>query len=145
MLFSYEYPHMAVTVDTVVFDGGDEPLVLLIKRANAPFQGRWALPGGYVDLGETVLAAAHRELKEETGLEGIDLIFLGYFDAVDRDPRERTLSLAFWGCVGSAAKAGKAGDDAIDLFWFPVRDLPELAFDHALVLSQALNAWQAAS
>lgn len=139
MPYTYQYPHMAVTVDAVVFRDGDAPSVLLIKRGREPHAGKWALPGGVVDMTETLLAAAHRELEEETGLSGVDLQFLHYFDAVDRDPRERTLSLAFWGVVSAGADVVAAGDDAADVVWHPIVALPPLAFDHAEVLERAVG------
>ncbi|HYD72732.1 MAG TPA: NUDIX hydrolase, partial [Candidatus Binatia bacterium] len=110
-------------------------------RGKAPFQGAWALPGGFVDMSETCEAAAHRELAEETGLEGVEMRFLHYFDAVDRDPRERTLALAFWG-VADDAGVVNAGDDAADVNWHPAAQLPALAFDHAQVIERALRAWR---
>jgi 8-oxo-dGTP diphosphatase len=139
--FTYEYAHMAVTADAVVLTRGRPAKVLLIQRARAPFAGQWAIPGGFVDMDERIAAAAARELSEETGVEGVDLRFLGYFDALGRDPRERTLSLAFWGVVDSedAAKA-VAADDAAALAWHPVDRLPPLAFDHAEILKAALSA-----
>ena len=141
MPFTYDYPHMAVTADAVVLTRGAAPKVLLIRRAKAPFAGQWAIPGGFVDMDERIAAAAARELAEETGVMGVDLRFLGYFDAVGRDPRERTLSLAFWGTVADegAAKA-VAADDAAALAWHPLDRLPPLAFDHADSLATALSA-----
>lgn len=140
MSYTYKYPHIAVTVDAVVFRAAPAR-VLLIKRGRAPFEGAWALPGGFVDMAETCADAAARELQEETGLAGVALSFLHYFDAVDRDPRERTLALAFWGVAGDDAKAS-AADDAADVDWHAVDALPELAFDHAEVIERALQAWR---
>lgn len=140
MPYTYEYPHMAVTVDAVVFKR-DPDSVLLIRRGEPPFAGAWALPGGFVDMTETCESAAHRELAEETGLEGVELRFLHYFDAVDRDPRERTLALAFWGLADGAAVV-QAADDAADVRWYAIARLPELAFDHAQVIERALSAWR---
>ena len=143
MPYTYQYPHMAVTVDAVVFKR-DPDSVLLIKRGKAPFAGAWALPGGFVDMTESCEAAVRRELAEETGLEGVELRFLHYFDAVDRDPRERTLALSCWGVADSAAVVNGA-DDAADARWHPVAQLPELAFDHAQVIDRALNVWRSFS
>lgn len=137
------YPHMAVTVDAVVFRDGAEPCVLLIKRGREPHAGKWAIPGGFAEMDETLLNAAHRELEEETRLTGVDLHFLHYFDAIDRDPRERTLSLAFWGFVADGADSVSAADDAADVRWHPLSKLPPLAFDHADVLARAVKAWRA--
>lgn len=144
MPYTYDYPHMAVTVDAVAFRDGEAPSVLLIKRGKAPFEGAWAIPGGFVELTETLVSAAHRELEEETGLRGVDLRFLHYFDAVDRDPRERTLSLTFWGVVEDGADGVSAADDAWDARWHPIAQLPGLAFDHADVLERAIHAWRSA-
>jgi len=137
------YPHMAVTVDAVVFRDDAEPSVLLIKRGRDPHAGKWAIPGGFAEMDETLLNAAHRELEEETRLTGVDLRFLHYFDAIDRDPRERTLSLAFWGVVAEDADSVKAADDAADVQWHLLSKLPPLAFDHADVLARAVDAWRA--
>ena len=138
-----QYPHMAVTVDAVVFRDGAAPSVLLIKRGSDPYAGKWALPGGFAEMSETLLAAAHRELAEETGLTGVSLQFLHYFDAVDRDPRGRTFSLAFWGVVATGDV--KAADDAAEAQWHALSALPPLAFDHADILKQAVRTWRTAA
>lgn len=145
MPYTYEYPHMAVTVDAVVFRDGAAPRVLLIKRGRDPHAGKWALPGGFAEMDEALIDAAHRELEEETGLTGVALQFLQYFDAVERDPRERTLSLAFWGVAASEADSVSAADDAADVQWHSLSDLPPLAFDHAEVLERAVRAWRTAA
>jgi 8-oxo-dGTP diphosphatase len=143
MPYSYQYPHMAVTVDAVlVAEGARGPTVLLIKRANDPFKDSWALPGGYVDMNEEALAAAERELAEETNIHGIKLSFLNYFDAIHRDPRERTLSLAFFGCVDEEMVNAAAADDASDVGWFSSAALPPLAFDHANIIDCAIKAYK---
>lgn len=144
MPFTYPYAHMAVTADAVVLTRGQPQKVLLIRRARPPFAGQWAIPGGFVDMDERVAAAAERELAEETGVQGVALRFLGYFDALGRDPRERTLSLAFWGAVADEGVVrAKAADDADALAWHPVDRMPPLAFDHAEILQAALSAWKA--
>jgi len=143
MPYAYDHPHMAVTADAVVLTREDPPRVLLIQRAQPPFRGHWAIPGGFVDMDERAAAAAARELAEETGVTGVSLSFLGYFDTVGRDPRERTLSLAFWGTVADATAApAAAADDAADLAWKPIDCLPPLAFDHAEILAAAVRAAQ---
>jgi 8-oxo-dGTP diphosphatase len=140
MAFTYEYPHMAVTVDVVLFDTSSQnKSVLLIKRRNAPFKDRWALPGGYVDMTESVIDAAKRELSEETGANISSLDFLGYFDDVKRDPRERTLSLAFLAKTDKSSLEIKASDDASEVRWYPLESLPELAFDHMLIIDAAIK------
>jgi len=142
---TYTHPRMAVTVDVALFAGGEAAEVLLIQRGKPPFAGRWALPGGFVDINERVADAAARELAEETGVSGVPLGFLGYFDAIDRDPRGRTLSLAFWGRIGKRDLALRADDDAADAGWFPITELPPLAFDHDRIISEALDAFRAAN
>lgn len=141
MPYTYRYPHMAVTADAVVVTRAQPRRILMIRRARSPFEGRWALPGGYVDIDERIADAAARELAEETGLTGVALRFLGYFDAQDRDPRERTLSLAFLGVVDDEALArAAAADDAAALDWLPLDALPPLAFDHAQIVAAAVKA-----
>lgn len=145
MPYTYTYPQIAVTVDAIVFRSSKPASVLLIRRGQAPFEGAWALPGGFVEIDEACVDAAHRELAEETGLRGVDLTFLHYFDAVDRDPRHRTLSLAYWGVVEDHAVAVGGADDAAEARWFALTALPELAFDHAEILARAASAWRASS
>ena len=141
MPFIYEHPRMAVTADAVVLTRGPSPKVLLIQRGKPPFEGEWAIPGGFVDMDERLAAAAVRELAEETGVRNVSLQFLGYFDGIGRDPRGRTLSLAFWGSVtGEGAVEAVAADDAAALAWHPVDRLPPLAFDHAEILAAAISA-----
>ncbi len=135
---------MAVTVDVALFSDSDKPDVLLIRRGKPPFEGRWALPGGFVGIEERLVEAAARELQEETGVSGVPLAFFGYFDAIDRDPRGRTLSLAFWGRTDKREVALRADDDAADAGWSPITALPPLAFDHDRIISQALQAFRAA-
>lgn len=136
----YDYPHMAVTVDLVVLDrSAGRRRILLIRRARPPFEGRWALPGGFVDMDELVEDAARRELLEETGVTAGGLRFLGYFDAIGRDPRERTVSLAFAAEIDAAAASVRAGDDAAAAEWHDVEELPPLAFDHAGIVAAALR------
>jgi len=138
MLYTYQHPRPAVTVDCVVFSQlKDETRVLLIQRAQPPFQGSWALPGGFMEIDETVEAAAARELAEETQLAGITLHQLGTFSRVDRDPRGRVISVAFWGSLEGTEDQAQAASDARALRWFPINALPPLAFDHADILDQA--------
>lgn len=112
--------------------------ILLIQRANPPFEGCWALPGGFLDMHETLEEAAKRELKEETNLSEISLKQLHTFSSVHRDPRGRTLTVVFWGMLTGDQKA-IAGDDAKHLEWFDIIHLPELAFDHKEIVSMAIN------
>lgn len=119
MPFTYEYPRLMITVDAVVFRiNGDKPEVLLIRRKHDPFAGMWALPGGYVDMNETVEEAIVRELEEETGLKTNNLRQLYTFSAIGRDPRGRTVSVTFFGLTDMNNSTVKGGDDASDAQWF---------------------------
>lgn len=136
--YSYSYPRPMVTVDAVVFvrvAGGRE--VLLIRRANEPFQGAWALPGGYLEMDETLETGVARELREETGLCGVALRQFHTFSALDRDPRGRTISTAYVGTVPEKPDSLAAASDAADLAWHPVDHLPEMAFDHRAIVCMA--------
>jgi 8-oxo-dGTP diphosphatase len=139
MPYTYKYPRPALTVDCVVFGLADTDLkVLLIERSLPPFQGSWALPGGFVELAESLEAAALRELQEETGIEQIFLEQLYTFGAVDRDPRERVVSVAYYALVNLSAHRVQAASDARRAEWFTVANMPSLAFDHDQVLASAL-------
>ena len=139
MPYTYQYPRAALTVDCVVFGFDEGELkVLLIQRALEPFQGRWALPGGFVRLEETLDEAARRELAEEAGVKNVFLEQLYSFGAVDRDPRERVVSVAYYALVKLAAFTTKAATDASDAQWFPISKVPRLAFDHPKILAAAL-------
>jgi 8-oxo-dGTP diphosphatase len=112
---------------------------MLIQRALAPFEGKWALPGGFVRLDETLVDAARRELEEETGLRDVFLEQLYTFSAVDRDPRERVVSVAHYALVNLRDHSVHAATDASAAAWFGVHDVPSLAFDHAEILQTALE------
>jgi len=139
MPYTYKYPRAALTVDCVVFgfDGG-ELKVLLIQRGLEPFKGRWALPGGFVRLDETLDEAARRELYEEAGLTNVFLEQLYSFSAVERDPRERVVSVAHYALVKLSDHHAKAATDAANAQWFAVSKVPKLAFDHDEILKLAL-------
>lgn len=140
MAFTYQYPRPALTVDCVVFGLDDEDLkVMLIRRGLEPFKGRWALPGGFVRVNETIDDAARRELMEETGLERVYMEQLYTFGEVDRDPRERVVSVAYYALVRLSDYKVQAASDACDAAWFPVSDVPALAFDHDKILNTALE------
>ncbi len=140
MSYAYKFPRAALTVDCVVFGFGEGDLkVLLIERALDPFKGRWALPGGFVRVDETLDDAARRELREEAGLEDVFLEQLYTFGAVERDPRERVVSVAYYALVRSAAHETKAATDASDARWFQISKVPKLAFDHGQILTTALQ------
>jgi 8-oxo-dGTP diphosphatase len=139
MPHTYQYPRPALTVDCVVFGFDEGELkVLLIERALDPFKGHWALPGGFVRVDETLDEAARRELAEEAGLKNVFLEQLYTFGAVDRDPRERVVSVAYYALVKLSAHDTKAATDAADARWFPMSQIPKLAFDHAGILTTAL-------
>src|SRR3954470_18581094 len=144
MPHTYEYPRAALTVDCVVFGFDEGELkVLLIQRGLAPFKGKWALPGGFVQVDETLDAAARRELAEETGLTRVYLEQLYTFGAVDRDPRERVVSVAYYALVKSAEHLAVGGTDARAAAWFAAGQPPALAFDHAEILARALERLRA--
>ncbi len=139
--FCYEYPRPAVTVDLVVFSGRDaEKLVLLIRRKHEPFAGRWALPGGFLEMDETGSEAARRELKEETGTEiPGEIHFLGVYDAPGRDPRGRTISMAFVARIDGPVHGVTGADDAEAAEWVTIGNALNLAFDHDEILNAGLK------
>ena len=140
MPHTYEYPRAALTVDCVVFGFDEAELkVLLIRRGSTPCKGKWALPGGFVRVDETIDEAARRELSEETGLANVFLEQLYTFGTVDRDPRERVVSVAYYALVTLAEHPATGASDASEVGWFPVAQPPTLAFDHADILK---TAWQ---
>lgn len=139
-MFTYSYPRPAVTVDAIVFrTSGNETEVLLIKRGNSPFEGMWAAPGGFIDMDETPEAAVGRELAEETGITGIRLFQYHTYGDVDRDPRHRTISIAYTGLLLDPDQIATGGDDAAEAAWFPVNKLPPMAFDHDQVVADAIT------
>lgn len=139
MPHSYEYPRAALTVDCVIFGFDEAALkVLLIQRGINPFKGKWALPGGFVRVEEELDEAARRELEEETGLREVFMEQLYTFGTVDRDPRERVVSVAYYALVKQGVGELKASTDADDAQWFAVDELPPLAFDHAKIFKMAL-------
>lgn len=138
MSYTYKYPRPAVTADCVVITKEAEPKVLLIQRGFDPYKGYWALPGGFMNMDETTNECAIRELKEETGLEVPSLYQVGAFSKVDRDPRGRTISIAYLAVIAEPVEV-KGEDDAVKAEWFPINSLPELAFDHLDIISETLN------
>ena len=139
MPFSYKYARSALTVDCVVFGVDDDDLkVLLIKRNLEPFRGRWALPGGFVHIDEPLENAARRELEEETGLKNVFLEQLYTFGRVERDPRERIVTVAYFALVNMRDHAARAATDASDVAWFSATEVTELAFDHDEIFEIAL-------
>jgi 8-oxo-dGTP diphosphatase len=140
MSFTYKYPRPALTVDAVIFRNHcDKTEVLLIQRGRYPYEGMWALPGGFVEMDETLEEAIARELEEETELTGVDMKQLHAFSETGRDPRGRTVSVAFYGVTDKNNSKVKGGDDARDANWFPIDNLPKLAFDHNEIVMMALK------
>ena len=138
MAFTYEFARPALTVDIVVFALDDEGLqVMLIQRDLKPFEGQWALPGGFVRVAENLEEAARRELEEETGLKNIYLEQLYTFGAIGRDPRERVVTVAYYALVNLEGHHIHASTDARNAAWFALDDLPQLAFDHEFILAAA--------
>lgn len=139
-LYCYKYPRPAVTTDCIVWTWDKEELkVLLIERGGEPFSGHWALPGGFMEMDEDATACARRELAEETGIDGGEMEQLYAFSAVDRDPRFRVVSIAYYTFISITDCWVLAGDDAKRAEWFAITDLPELAFDHGKILKKALE------
>ena len=143
--FVYDHPRPAVTVDVVCCRYSDgRGQVALVRRAREPFAGAWALPGGFVNIGEDISDAARRELAEETGLKPIWIEQFYCFGTPGRDPRGRTISVAYVARV-DPTQTGRAADDAAQLRWFDMEDLPTLAFDHDRIIKKARPAladWQ---
>lgn len=135
-----EYPRPMVTVDVVIFTLRENDLqVLLIRRRNPPFAGMWAIPGGFVDIDESLETAALRELEEETGVRDVYLEQFHTFGDPGRDPRGRTITVAYLALVRADQIQPWAGDDAAEACWWPMRALPPLAFDHDRILARALE------
>lgn len=145
MSYTYEYPRPALTVDCVVFGWDGQALkVLLIQRDEPPFEGQWALPGGFVQMDEELEAAARRELLEETGLSDMFLEQLYTFGGVARDPRGRVVTVAWYALIDLHRHAKPVGaTDARDAAWFAISSLPPLAFDHESILATAFKRLQA--
>ena len=141
MAYTYEYPRPAVTADCVVITKEAEPKVLLIERGGEPFKGCWALPGGFMNMDETTEQCAFRELEEETGLKIGEVHQIGAYSRVDRDPRGRTITVAYLAVV-DAPIAVKGQDDAAKAQWFPLSALPELAFDHEEIMRDAIKKYE---
>lgn len=138
-MYTYQYPHPAVTTDCVIFgyDIREGLSVLLVERGVEPFKGCWAFPGGFLKMDEDAETGARRELMEETGFEAVSIFQFGTFSEVNRDPRERVITIAYMALVQKDSVKG--GDDASDARWFPVKDVPPLAFDHDRILRIALE------
>ncbi len=136
--FCYKYPHPAVTADCVIFGfDGVSIRVLLIQRGIEPFKGKWAFPCGFMKIDETAEECAKRELEEETGLKNASVEQFYTFSDVNRDPRERVITVAHYALVRLSEVQG--GDDAASARWFSMDEVPSLAFDHDRILRMAVN------
>lgn len=138
MSYEYKYPRPAVTADAVVITQNEPRKVLLIERGGEPFKGCWAFPGGFMNMDETLEECVVRELKEETGLVVTEVKPIGSYSRVDRDPRGRTITIAYLIVVEEELPV-KGQDDAKQAKWWPLNKLPELAFDHSKILNDTLR------
>lgn len=138
MSYTYDYPRAMVCVDCILFANNFSE-VLLIQRANEPFQKMWALPGGFIEMDETLEQSAARELCEETGLKDVKLNQFAAYGDPGRDPRGRTISVVFWAHINHAEAIINAGSDAQKAQWFSIEQLPQLAFDHNEIINTALK------
>ena len=135
-LYAYEYPRASVTADAVLFAEKEGQIyVLLIKRGNEPYKGYWAFPGGFLNMDETVARCAERELEEESGIVLTGMQLVGIYSDVERDPRGRVITAAY--TAMTTMPEAVASDDAAAAQWWPLNDLPELAFDHDKILADA--------
>jgi 8-oxo-dGTP diphosphatase len=141
MCYTYKYPRPAVTADMIVLTDESVPKILLIQRGNEPFKGCWAFPGGFMNMDETTEQCARRELKEETGLEIGEVKQVGAYSTVDRDPRGRTITVAYITYIPQILPV-TGHDDAAEAKWWPINALPPLAFDHAQILRDALRRFE---
>ena len=139
MSYTYNFPRPELAVDIVIFTVRENKLqVLLVERKGEPFAGEWALPGGFVNIEESLEAAAGRELEEETGLKAVYLEQLYTYGDPNRDPRGRVISVAYFALIRADAQA-RGGDDTAQARWFSIEQLPALAFDHSDILSYAVR------
>lgn len=140
MAYTYKYPRPAVTADCIVITKEPDPKVLLVERGDEPFKGCWAFPGGFMNMDETTEQCAIRELEEETGLRVSDVHQIGAYSKVYRDPRGRTITVAYLAIVDEPI-AVNGQDDAAKAQWFPLSTLPELAFDHDDIIQDAIKLY----
>ncbi|MFO7978369.1 MAG: NUDIX hydrolase [Bacteroidales bacterium] len=140
MTYTYDFPRAAITTDAVILKeiSGEGKQILLIQRKNPPFKGMWALPGGFLDMDETLEECVEREVQEETGLKGITFNQARAYSAIDRDPRHRTVTIAFYGWAAQDDKP-VAGSDSDSTAWFSISALPALAFDHEQIIQETLQ------
>ena len=138
--YCYEYPRPAYSVDAALISKSDHK-ILLILRKHEPFAGKWAFPGGFMDMDETPHQAVLRELEEETGITGVELAQFKTYGTIDRDPRARVISTLFVGFVNNSSDYfAKGMDDAADAKWFSLSDIPELAFDHGEIFIELMQS-----
>lgn len=140
MSCTYKYPRPAVTADVVAITNEEEPKVLLIQRGYEPYKGCWAFPGGFMEMDETTKECAIRELEEETGLRLDNMVQVGAYSKVDRDPRGRTITIAYLAIVDEQLSV-IAQDDAAMAEWFLINNLPTLAFDHKEIMADAISMY----
>ena len=140
MSYTYKYPRLAVTADVVAITKEKEPRVLLIQRGFEPYQGCWAFPGGFMEMDEATEECAIRELEEETGLRLDSMVQVGAYSKVDRDPRGRTITIAYLAIVDEPLSVIAQDDDA-KAEWFPINALPPLAFDHDEIMADAISMY----
>ena len=141
MAYTYKYPRPAVTADCVVMTKESVTQVLLIERGNDPFKGCWAFPGGFLNMDETTEQCAIRELEEETDMKVSVLHQIGAYSKVDRDPRGRTITVAYLAVIDKPAEV-TGQDDAAKAKWFPIDALPPLAFDHEDIMRDAIALYK---
>ena len=141
MAYTYKYPRPSVTADCIVITREAEPKVLLIQRGDEPFKGGWAFPGGFMNMDETTGQCAIRELEEETGLVISMIQQIGAYSKVDRDPRGRTITVAYLAIVDEPVSV-TGQDDAAKAEWWPINSLPPLAFDHEEIMRDAIKKYQ---
>lgn len=122
-------------------DAFPHPQVLLIRRKNPPFKNLWALPGGFLEMDESLQESAIRELCEETGISDVNLEQIGAFGDPERDPRGRVITIAYLGVLKSEQQEAVAGSDAAEVAWFSTTNLPNLAFDHKDIIEKALKKY----
>lgn len=141
MPYEYKYPRPAVTADCVVITREEQPKILLIERGYEPFKGCWAFPGGFMNMDETTEQCAIRELEEETGLKVDEVYQIGAYSKVDRDPRGRTITVAYL-AITDASDEVYGQDDAAKAQWFRLSELPSLAFDHGEIIEDAIKKYK---
>ena len=141
MSYTYKYPRPTVTADCVVITHKAEPRVLFIKPGGEPFKDCWAIPGGFMEMNETTEQCAVRELKEETNIDISDLHQIGVYSKVDRDPRGRTISVAYL-AITDKTQIAVGQDDAAEVKWWPLTALPEMAFDHDDIMRDVVRLYQ---